>query len=332
MKAICVDRLGAIDNGALVELPEPAPGPGQVLIDVEAVAVNYVDIVTITGRYQFKPTLPYVPGKHPAGVVRALGEGVRDLQPGHRVLGMSEGAGFAQRALVVATQCYRLPDTLSFVDAAAMALAYDTAWVALKDRARLKPGETVLVLGASGAVGHAAVQLAKAFGAKVVLGAVASTEKFAGVLAAGADRIIDLSQAELRESVRAQVFAATNDQGADVIVDPLGGDVFEAAIRAIAWRGRLVVLGFAAGAIPSLKLNYLLVKNAEVTGLQISDYRRRMPELVRQCYDEVFALYEAGQVRPQPSTTLPLRDYARAMHLIAQRQANGRVVLLPQDP
>ena len=330
MKAVLVSELGSIDNGRVTEVADPTPGPGQLLIEVHAVPVNYVDIVTISGRYQFKPKLPYTPGKGPAGIVRATGAGVSRFRPGDRVLGMSESGGYAQLALVDEAQSYRLPDDMPFTDAAAMSLAFDTAWMALRERARIQPGDNVLVLGASGAVGNAAVQLARAMGANAVLGAVSSPAKFAAVRDAGATAMVDLSQSDLRESVRAQVFAATADHGADVIIDPLGGEIFEAAIRSIAWRGRVVVLGFAAGGIPSLKINYLMLKNMEVSGLQISDYRRRMPDLVRQCYDEVFAFYTAGKVKAPPSNSVPLVDFARAMHQVEDRTAPGRVVLLPQ--
>jgi NADPH2:quinone reductase len=330
MKAILVHELGSIDAGRLVELPTPQPGPGQVLIEVHAVPVNYVDIVQITGRYQFMPKMPYTPGKGPAGIVRGLGAGVTGLAVGDRVIGMNEHSGYAEMILVGQQDVYRLPDALSFVDAAAMSLGFDTSWMALRERARIQAGDKVLVLGATGAVGNAAVQLAKAMGAGVVMAAVSSPDKAAEVTAAGADVAIDLSQPDLKESLRAQVFAATGGHGADVIIDPVGGAIFEAAIRAIAWRGRLVVLGFAAGHIPQVKVNYLMLKNCEVSGMQISDYRRRTPELMRQCFEEIFAFWSAGKIKAPPSTTMPLADYAKAMHAIEARTAKGRIVLLPR--
>ncbi len=327
MKAVVVDTLGRIENGTVAEIEAPRPSVGQLLVEVHAVPVNYVDIVTITGKYQFKPDLPYTPGKGPAGIVTAVGAGVARFAVGDRVLGMAEYGGYAEQAVVDEDQAYKLPDRLSFVDAAAMSLAYDTAWMALRDRARVAPGDHVLVLGASGAVGRAAIQLANAMGAEVVMAAVSSPDKRAAALEAGADAVIDLSLGDMRESLRAQVFEATNGHGADVIVDPLGSPVFEAAIRAVAWRGRVVVLGFAAGGIPSLKLNYLMLKNAEVSGLQISDYRKRMPELVRQAWEEVFAFNAMGKVTPPKSQTYPLDEFAAAMHAVGQRSAEGRVVL-----
>ncbi len=330
MKAILVHELGSIDNGKLVEIADCKPGPGEVLIEVHAAPVNYVDIVQITGKYQFKPKLPYTPGKGPAGIVRGFGAGVTRFAIGDRVIGMNEHSGYAQQIVVAESDVYKLPDQLSFVDAGAMSLGFDTAWMALHERGRMKPGDIVLVLGATGAVGNAAVQLAKAMGAKVVLGAVTSPEKFAAVNAAGADAMVDLSRPNLRESLREQVFAATAGHGADIIIDPIGGDVFEAAMRAIAWRGRVVILGFAAGGIPTLKVNYLMLKNCEVSGMQISDYRRRTPDLMRECFEEIFRFYVEGKVKAPPSQTMPLADYARAMHMIESRQTGKRLVLLPQ--
>lgn len=331
MRAILVHELGSIDNGKLVEIPDPAPGPGEVLIEVHAAPVNYVDIVQITGKYQFKPKLPYTPGKGPAGIVRGLGTGVTRFAIGDRVIGMNEHSGYAQKIVVAQNDVYKLPDQLSFVDAGAMSLGFDTSWMALRERARIAPGDNVLVLGATGAVGNAAVQLAKAMGAKVVLGAVSSPDKFAAVKAAGADAMVDLSKPNIRESLREQVFAATDDHGADVIIDPIGGEVFDAAIRSIAWRGRVVILGFAAGGIPTLKVNYLMLKNCEVSGMQISDYRRRTPELMQQCFDEIFHFYVGGKIKAPPSRTMPLADYAKAMHMIEGRQTSHRLVLLPQQ-
>ncbi len=329
MKAILVHELGSIDNGVLSEIAVPQPGPGQVLIDVHAVPVNYVDIVTISGKYQFKPKLPYTPGKGPAGVVSALGVGATGFAIGDRVIGMNEHSGYAQANVVDAVNVYKLPGALPFEEAASMSLGFDTSWMALRERARIKPGETVLVLGATGAVGSAAVQLAKAMGAGVVMGAVSSLARSAGVKEAGADAVIDLSTPDLRESLREQVFAATGRHGADIIIDPIGGDAFEAAMRSIAWRGRVVVLGFAAGAIPSIRVNYLMLKNCEISGMQISDYRRRMPELMQQCFAEIFQFYVEGKVKAPPFETMPLADYAKAMHRIEARETSKRQVLIP---
>nr|WP_239028363.1 NADPH:quinone oxidoreductase family protein [Pseudonocardia acidicola] len=299
------------------------------MVEVRAAPVNYVDLVTFRGEYQFKPVLPYVPGKGPSGVVREVGPGVAGLAPGDRVLAMAEYGGYAELTAVDHRQVYRLPDALAFVDAAAMSLGFDTAWMALRDRARIRPGETVLVLGATGAVGLAAVQLARAMGAGLVLAGVSRPERFAPAAAAGADAMIDLSRPDLRESVRTQVLAATDGVGVDIVIDPLGGDPFDGAVRSLAWRGRLVVIGFAAGRIPVLKANYPLLKNIEVSGLQISDYRKRMPELVAECYREVFTFHEQGLVAAPLSTTVPLADWKVAFRAVQAGGATSRQVLLP---
>lgn len=330
MRAVLVDELGSIDNGRIADVPDPVPGPGQALIEVHAVPVNFVDIVTITGQYQFKPTLPYTPGKGPAGIVRAIGAGVMRVKPGDRVLAMAEQGGYAELAIVDANQCYLLPDVIDFAAAAAISLAFDTAWMALHDRARLQSSDRVLVLGATGAVGNAAVQLAKAAGCQV-LAAVSSPARFDGPRAAGADAMVDLSRQHLRESLRDQVLAATNGYGADVVIDALGGDIFDAAIRAVAWRGRVVIVGFAAGHIPTLKMNYLLLKNIEVSGLQISDYRKKMPELMDRCFREVLDLMVKGAIKPAPPLTLSLEHFADAMRLILERRSSKRIVLLPRS-
>ncbi len=326
MRAVVVHEFGPLETAAIGEFPTPVPGPHDVLLEIHATAANFVDLLVIAGQYQFLPDPPFVPGKLPAGVVAEVGSAVKALQPGDRVLAMAEQGGYGEFIAVPETQCYRLPDNMPFVDAAAMALAYDTAWFALRDRARYQAGDTVLVLGATGGVGLAAVQLAKAMGARVLAG-VSSWDKADIARAAGADAVIDLSRSNLRESLRAQVFDVTGGRGADIVLDPLGADIFDAAIRAVAWRGRLVVIGFAAGRIPTVKANYLMLKNIEVSGLQISDYRRRMPGQMAACFAEIFALYEAGKVRPGPTTVVPIEEFATALADIRDRRARGRIVL-----
>ena len=276
MRAIVVSEFGPPEGLRIAEMPMPVPGPGEVVVETRAAPVNYVDILVVGGTYQFLPPFPFTPGKGPAGIVAAVGPGVTTLGVGDRVLAMAEVGGYAEAVAVAADQCHRLPRRMSFAAAAAAAVVYDTSWVALRGRARLVPGETVLVLGASGGVGHAAVQLARAMGARVLAG-ISRPERETAVRASGADAVIDLSRANLRDSLREQVYAETDGRGADIIIDPLGDKVFEAAIRALAWCGRLVVIGFAAGGIPTLKTNYLLLKNIEISGLQITDYRKRRP-------------------------------------------------------
>jgi NADPH:quinone reductase len=330
MRAVVVREFGPVETARLGELPKPVPRANEVLVEVRATAANFVDLLVISGAYQFLPERPFAPGKLPAGVVSAVGTAVSRFKPGDRVLTMAEHGGYGEFVAMPEGQCYRLPAAMSFVEAAAMSLVYDTSWFALRDRARLKAGETVLVLGASGGVGLAAIQLAKAMGAKV-LGGVSSPDKRAMVRDMGADAIIDLSRPNLRDDLRTQVQAETEGRGADVILDPLGGDVFDAALRALAWRGRLVVIGFAAGRIPTIKANYLLVKNIEVSGMQVSDYRKRLPEQMAACFAEVFAMYEQGKLKPLPTTEYPVEQFAKGLHDIQDRKVRGRIVLTQKN-
>jgi len=328
MQAVVVSAFGPYQDAQVADIPCPAIAPHEVLIEVRAAPANFVDLIVIAGKYQFLPKLPFTPGKGPSGIVRKVGAEVSDLKPGDRVLAMAEVGGYAQFVNVAANQCYRFPAALTFSQAAAISLTYDTSWFALHDRARLAAGETVLVLGASGGVGGAAIQLAKAKGARV-LAAVSSPDKFARLKQMGADAMVDLSAPDLKESLREQVFALTDGKGVDVIIDPIGGDFFDAAIRALAWRGRLVVIGFAAGRIPQIKVNYLLVKNIEVSGLQVSDYRKRRPEQVAECYRDVFSLFEAGRLTIPEPTELPLSEFREGLRLVDERAAMGRILLIP---
>ena len=328
MRAAVVKEFGPIASHTIGELPDPRPAAGEVLVAIKAAAVNFVDSLVLEGKYQFLPPRPFAPGKLPAGVVTALGEGVTSLELGDRVLTLAEHGGYAEQVAVDARQCFKLPASMSFVDAAAMSLVYDTSWFALHERAALQAGESVLILGSTGGVGLAAVQLAKAAGAKVLAG-VANMSKAQLALDAGADEIIDLSCENLRDALREQVLAKTGGKGADVVIDPVGGDAFDAALRALAWCGRLIVIGFASGRIPSVKANYLLVKNIAVSGLQISDYRKRKPALMGRCMREIFALFEEGKLKPAPATTYPLNAFAHALEEIVARRISGRVVLTP---
>jgi NADPH2:quinone reductase len=326
MRAVVVREFGTPESLAIEETASPQPGPEEILIDVHAVGVNFVDLLVIGGTYQFLPPRPFTPGKLPAGNIIAVGANVTGFAVGDRVLTTAEQGGYAERATALAAHSYHIPKAMPFTDAAAMALAFDTAWFALRERARLVAGESVLVLGATGSVGLAAVQLAKVFGAKVIAG-VSSMEKAAIVRDAGADEVVDLSVENLRDGLREQVQSVTGGKGADVVIDSLGDRFFAAALRAMAWSGRLVVVGFAAGDIPTLKVNYLLLKNIEVSGLQVSDYRKRMPGRMRECFNEIFTLYEKGLVRPPVTSVRPLEGFAEALGQIRDRKAKERIVL-----
>ena len=332
MKAVLIREFGPVASLRVEDVPDPVPESGEVLIGVQAAAVNFVDLLVVSGKYQFLPDLPFVPGKLPAGVVIAVGQDVETLKVGDRVLTLAEHGGYAQKAIARASDCYRLPDGLSYVDAASMALAYDTAWFSLCDRGRAVAGETVLVMGASGGVGLAAVQLAKAYGLKVIAG-VSGAAKADLVIRAGADAWIDLSCDNPRDSIREQVYALTDGRGADIVLDPLGGDYFDGAIRAVAWCGRMVVIGFAAGRIPTLKVNYVLLKNIEVSGVQVSDYRKRTPEKMAHCMSEIFRLHVEGRLMAAPSSTYPLESASEALSALQDRSAAGRLILVPNgDP
>jgi NADPH2:quinone reductase len=312
MRAVVVKEFGVPDDLSIEELPNPVPKAGEVAIDIEAVAVNFVDLLVISGKYQFLPPRPFTPGKLPAGIVTAVGPDVANFAVGDRVQTLLESGGYAQKAVAPASACFQIPANMSFTDAAAIALAFDTAWFALKERARLGKGETVLVLGASGGVGVAAMQLAKAFGARVIAG-ISSPAKEAFVRQNGADEVIDLGRDNIKDSLREQVWALTDKRGVDVVVDSLGDRFFEASLRAL----------------PTVKANYLLVKNIEVSGLQVSDYRKRKPQRMAECFQEIFALYERGAIKAPPAITEPLDNFAKAMNDLAARRASARIVLCP---
>lgn len=330
MRAVILREFGGIGDLDFGTLPDPSPGANEVLLRVDAVSVNFVDLLVIGGKYQFLPDRPFPPGKMANGTVIGVGQDVTSLNVGDRVQTMAESGGFAEQMVVAPDQCILLPDSLSAADAASVSLVFDTAWFALRDRARIQEGDSVLVLGATGAVGYAAVQLARAMGARVLAG-VSSMAKADSAMASGADAVIDLSADNLRDSLRSQVYEQTDGNGADIVLDMLGGDVFDAAIRAVAWKGRLVVIGFAAGRIPTLKVNYVLLKNIEVSGLQVSDYRKRDMPLMRRCFEEVYSLIAAGKVQPAATHTFALAQYDQALAAISERPATGRIVLLPQE-
>ena len=252
MKAIVCREFGPPEALRLEEWPDPVPGPGQIAIAARAIGVNFPDILVVSGRYQLLPPRPFVPGKELAGIVTAVGPGVAGFAPGDRVMAQLEHGAFAEAAVANAAQCFPVPAGVSFVDAAAMGVVYQTAHFALIERGQYRPGETVLVTGAGGGVGMACLQLAKAKGATVLAGA-SRPERATLARESGADAIIDLGRPDLRDSLREQVRAATHGRMADIVLDPVGGDVFDAALRALAWCGRLVVIGFAAGRIPEVK-------------------------------------------------------------------------------
>ena len=332
MKAVMVEKFAPVGEGAVYrETPDPAPAEGEVVIEVAFAEANFPDILVVEGNYQVKPPLPFSPGKAAVGTVTALGPGVTAPAIGTRVSANVEYGAYAAKMVAKAGNCSPIPDAMPFETAQALGgLIYQTAHFALVDRARIQKGDRVLVLGATGGVGSAACQLAKALGAATVIGGVRDASAIDGARALGCDHVIDLSAGDLREHLRAEVKAATNGHGADIVIDPLGGDAFTAALRALAWRGRLVVVGFAAGGIPEMRVNYLLLKNIEVSGLQWSDYRDRDPDWVERVQQEIFALWAEGKLDPPVAETLPLSRFAEALGKLKSGGVRGRILLKPE--
>lgn len=326
MRAHRVWEHGAPSTMKIDDLPDLVAGPGEIVVDVKANGINFPDLLTITGQYQLLPPRPFIPGKDLAGIVRAVGPGVTGFAPGERVMAQLEYGAFAEQAVVSAKKAYKIPDGMPFEAAAAVGLVYQTAHFALVERGGLKAGDYVLVGGSAGGVGLAAVQIAKGLGARVLAG-VRNEQEAAILREEGVHAIIDLSAPDLRESLRQQVAAATGGHGADVVIDPLGDVFFAAALRAMAWCGRLIVIGFAAGEIPSLKVNYLLLKNITVSGLQWSDYRDRTPERVADVWADIFRLWREGAVRPRIQQVFPFEHLPAALELVSQGKVQGKVAV-----
>ncbi|SAL03113.1 alcohol dehydrogenase [Caballeronia arationis] len=326
MKALVVRKFGEPEDVDFGEIADPVLGDDSVLINVHSAAINYPDLLVIRGHYQNLPPLPFAPGKDAAGVVLAVGPAVRQIKPGDRVVAQMEYGAYASRVAVPEANCESLPEGMSFDDAVAIGLPFQTAYFALCERGRFVAGETVLVTGASGGVGAAALQLVRALGGKAIA-AVNRPEQAAQALADGASHVVDLSMPDIRESLRRQVLEATGGHGADIVLDALGGDVFGAGLRALAWRGRGVVIGFASGEIPQIKANYLLVKNIEVSGLQWSDYRDRMPQKVKEVQRKLNELHVAGQIRARVALKVPLESGVQALMAVERRAVAGRAIL-----
>ena len=305
------------------ELPTPAPQAGQVLIRIEAASLNFPDLLIVQNKYQMKPDLPFVPGSEYAGVIEAVGEGVTHLKVGQSVACLSGTGGFGTHTLAPAKLCMPLPAGFSAVDAAAFIMIYATSHHALIDRAGLKAGETVLVLGAAGGVGTAAIQIAKAAGARVI--AAASTdEKCALCKSLGADEIINYTTQNMREVLK----ALTGGKGPDVIYDPVGGDFAEPAFRSIAWRGRYLVVGFAAGPIPALPFNLALLKGASIVGVFWGDFARREPQANAAMMAELATWYGQGKVKPVIDRTMPMSDLKAAYAHMGSRGVMGKLVMV----
>jgi NADPH2:quinone reductase len=304
-------------------LPTPTPGPGEVLVEIKAASLNFPDLLIVQNKYQFKPELPFVPGSEYAGVVQALGEGVRHLKVGQSIACLSGTGGFGTHTIAKAALCLPLPAGVSFVDAAAFIMIYATSYHALIDRAALQAGETVLVLGAAGGVGTSAIQIAKVAGARVI--AAASTdEKCALCTQLGADATINYQRDNLRESIK----ALTDGKGPDVIYDPVGGDFTEPAFRSIGWRGRYLVVGFAAGPIPSLPLNLALLKGASIVGVFWGDFARREAKANAAMMEKLLGWYAAGKIKPAIDRTMPMSELKAAYAHMGSRGVMGKLVMV----
>ena len=306
-----------------VEMATPVPAPGEARVAIRAASLNFPDLLVLEGKYQFKPAPPFVPGAEFAGVVEALGEGVTHPAVGQRVMSVGVTGAFATHACVPAVRLVTMPSGMPFEEAAAYLMAYGTSHHALIDRAALKAGETVLVLGAAGGVGTAAVQIAKAAGARVIA-AVSTDEKATLCRSIGADESVNYSTTALRDALK----VLTAGRGPDVIYDPVGGDVAEPAFRSIAWRGRYLVVGFAKGDIPSLPLNLPLLKGASIVGVFWGDFVKREPQGFARSLAELGAWYGAGRVKPVIDRTLPMGQLAEAFARMATRRALGKIVLV----
>lgn len=323
MHAWFCDTLDGVDALKWREAPTPEPGPGEVRIAVKAASLNFPDLLIVQGKYQFKPALPFVPGAEYAGLVDAVGDGVTHLKPGQPVAAIAGTGGFGTHAVVKAAQVLPLPPGFALEHAAAFAFTYGTSHHALVDRAQLKAGETVLVLGAAGGVGTAALQIAKAMGARVI--AAASTdEKCALCTRLGADATLNYTTQDVRETLK----ALTGGKGPDVVYDPVGDKLAEPVFRSIAWRGRYLVVGFAGGAIPALPWNLALLKGASIVGVFWGDFVKREPQASAAALGQLAQWYEQGKVRPVLDATLPMERIHEAYARMAGRQVMGKFVLV----
>ena len=308
----------------LEDVAEPTPGDGEVLVEVKATALNFPDVLMIAGKYQSQPPFPFSPGGEIAGTVLRAGPGVAEFAPGDRVFGVVGHGGFAERVAVAARNLQPMPESMSFVEASGISTTYGTSYYALKQRAALQPGETLLVLGAAGGVGIAAVQLGKVLGARVIA-AASSEQKLATAKDSGADELIDYSDGQLKDKVK----ALTGGKGADVIYDPVGGALFDQCLRSINWYGRILVIGFAAGDIPKAPINLILLKSCQVVGVFYGAWSARAWDENAVNFRDILAFYEAGKIKPVVGRIHPLENYAEALNDLAQRRAIGKIVVTP---
>lgn len=324
MKALICSQYGPPENLRVQDMPDPQPAAGEVVVRVRAAGVNFPDALIVQNLYQFKPTPPFSPGGEAAGEVLAVGAGVSRFKVGDKVIALTIWGGFAEQVLAKEDQLFSMPQGLSFEVAGSLLLTYGTCIHALRDRAGLQPGQTVLVLGAAGGIGIAAIELAKALGARVIA-AASSAEKLATCRAKGADEVINYREQNLRDEIK----RITGGKGVDVVVDPVGGDHAEQALRSMAWRGRYLVVGFTDGQIPRLPLNLVLLKGCAIVGVFWGDFVAREPQAAQTDLQDLVAMLARGQIQPLISARFSLQDASKAILELSQRRAQGKLIVLP---
>jgi NADPH2:quinone reductase len=325
MKAWRVNDWGEPDQMEFTDIPVPEPKSGEIRIKNRAAALNFFDILTIQGKYQTKPPRPFTPGSEVAGIVDAVGDGATDFKIGDRVQAMATGGTYCEYSIAPAGKTFRIPDAMSFEEAAAMIVIYQTSYFALTRRTRIEPGEWLLVHAGAGGVGSSAIQIGRALGARIVATA-SSEEKLQFCLSQGAEHALSYGDASWPNLVD-QVKEITAGRGADVIYDPVGGEVFELSTKCIAPEGRLLVIGFAGGTIPSIAANRILLKNMSVVGVYWGGYLERHPEYMREAQEALFKMYEAGQIKPVVSQAFALADAVAALDALGARKTYAKVVL-----
>jgi NADPH2:quinone reductase len=325
MRALLVEDFAPFERHEIKEFPDPVPGPGEVIIEARAMGLNFPDLLMVEGNYQHKPARPFIPGFDAAGVVSAVGEGVSRVAVGDRVLTSQRHGAFATSVTAPATGVWRMPEAMSFEDGAAFGMVYLTAYISLIVNARAEAGETVLITGASGGVGLAMVQFGTASGMRIIGGAT-SAEKAVLVQDNGAESTVDLGADNLRDSLRDEIYALTEGAGVDLVVDMVGGDVFDAAIRAIRPGGRIAIVGFASGRIPVIKANYLLIKRLTAIGSPLTTGGQARKD---EAMAELFRLYQVGGLRPVISARVAFDDWREAFLRFRERRVTGKIVMVP---
>ncbi len=322
MRAMLCHAWGPVENLKLGDAPAPVPADGEVVIAVKAVGINYADAIMVAGNYQTKPSRPFSPGLEASGIVAACGSGVTRFKPGDRVMAILAHGGLAELAVAPEAETFAIPERMSFAEAGAFPVAYISSHVALRWQGRLEPGETLLVLGAAGGVGLTAVEIGKAMGARVIA-AASTAEKLAAAQERGADEVINYATEKLTD----RVMALTDSKGADVCFDPVGGELFDAALSSLGWGGRILLIGFVAG-VPQIPANRLLVKHRAALGSSLRYFRWHAPDKLRRSVEELLQWYGEGKLRPLVTHRLPLEQSVEAIRLLTDRKAHGKVVVL----